>query len=96
MILSENYQFYTLRKIIKVSTLTLVSQLFVEIFEGYIPFLMYRKRTKSKSKKFDTIGNQMKYESLRDEYEGNYYILNSAYTFSVYLKLLKITICNFS
>ena len=55
---------------IKVLTFTPVSQLFVEIFEGYIPFLMYRKRTKSKLKKFDTIGNQMKYESLRDEYEG--------------------------
>jgi len=54
-----------------ITTMT-VSQLFVELFEGYIPFLMYRKRTKSKSKKFDTIGNQMKYESLRDEYEGEF------------------------
>ena len=62
---------------IKVLTFTPVSQLFVEIFEGYIPFLMYRKRTKSKLKKFDTIGSQMKYESLRDEYEGYFwFILN--------------------
>ena len=52
-----------------ITTMT-VSQVFVEIFEGFVPFLMYRKRTKNQSKKFETLSDQMKYEKLRDEYEG--------------------------
>ena len=54
-----------------VTTMT-VSQVFVEVFEGYIPFLMYRKRTKGKSKNFNTQAEQMQYETLRDEYEGEF------------------------
>ena len=53
-----------------------VSQVFVEIFEGFVPFLMYRKRTKNQSKKFETLSDQMKYEKLRDEYEGKCLTLN--------------------
>ena len=52
-----------------ITTMT-VSQVFVEIFEGFVPFLMYRKRTKNQSKKFESLSDQMKYEKLRDEYEG--------------------------
>ena len=52
-----------------ITTMT-VSQVFVEIFEGFVPFLMYRKRTKNHSKKFESLSDQMKYEKLRDEYEG--------------------------
>lgn len=54
-----------------ITTMT-VSQVFVEIFEGFVPFLMYRKRTKNQSKKFESLSDQMKYEKLRDEYEGNF------------------------
>ena len=58
-----------------ITTMT-VSQVFVEIFEGFVPFLMYRKRTKNQSKKFETLSDQMKYEKLRDEYEGKRLTLN--------------------
>ena len=58
-----------------ITTMT-VSQVFVEIFEGFVPFLMYRKRTKNQSKKFETLSDQMKYEKLRDEYEGKCLTLN--------------------
>jgi len=55
-----------------VTTMT-ISQVFVEIFEGYVPFLMYKRRTKKASKNFDNLVDQMKYEQNRDPYEGEFF-----------------------
>ena len=50
--------------------LTTPLQVVVEFFEGYVPFLMYKRRTKNKKQNFETMGDQMDYESNRDEYVG--------------------------
>ena len=56
-----------------VATTMTISQIFVEIFEGFVPFLVYSKKTKKMSKNFNNMIGQMKYEQNRDVYEGNYY-----------------------
>ena len=52
-----------------VTTMT-ISQVFVEIFEGIVPYWIYKRRTKKMTKNFDSLVDQMKYEQHRDGYEG--------------------------
>ena len=63
------YQDIAMLRSTVVTTMT-ISQVFVEIFEGYVPFLLYKRRTKDKKKNFSNLIEQMQYEQFRDPYEG--------------------------
>ncbi|CBY18514.1 unnamed protein product [Oikopleura dioica] len=54
-----------------ITTMT-ISQVFVEIFEGVVPFAFYKSRTKNKKKSFTDLSEQADYEKNRDEYEGHF------------------------
>jgi len=65
------YQDIAMLRSTVVTTMT-ISQVFVEIFEGYVPFLLYKRRTKDKKKNFSNLIEQMQYEQFRDPYEGEF------------------------